>query len=194
LHEFGGLREKSSAPPSGLYNTHYMCLVSKRKDSTPNPIKMINAQLIEIPMTHGFAPERQQIRFDCPIFKKPGNFKTETICLVHGVEATENQTLKIGVAWKIKRLFREHHDIFYEFQFGRPRQTCLIAIILKQIAIDRFFLTKTPVIIIGNDATGAFDRVINVCALIELHILGCSIVFTRILGLTWRKRKCYIKT
>jgi hypothetical protein len=36
--EFDGLREKSSASPSGLYNAHYMCLVSKRKDNTSNQI------------------------------------------------------------------------------------------------------------------------------------------------------------
>jgi hypothetical protein len=50
---------------------------------------MIHAQLMEMPMNHGFAPELHQVRFDCPIFKKPGNFKTETLSsLVHGVEAT----------------------------------------------------------------------------------------------------------
>jgi hypothetical protein len=113
LHAFGGLRERSSDSASGLYNDHYMCLVSKRTGSTPNPIRMIQAQLMEMPMTHGFTPERHQVRFDCPIFNKPGNFKTQTVRLVHGVEETENQTLKIGVAWQIKRLVCEHHDIFY---------------------------------------------------------------------------------
>jgi hypothetical protein len=96
---FGGLREKSSAPPSGLYNAHYMCMVAKLHDRSPNPIRMIHARFMEMLMTHGFASERHQVRFDCPIFKKPGNFKTETLCLVHGVEATENQTLKIDVVW-----------------------------------------------------------------------------------------------
>jgi hypothetical protein len=85
---------------------------------------MIHAQLMEMPMTHGFAPERHQLSFDCPILNKPGNFKTETLRLVHGVKATDNQTLKIVVAWQIKRLVREHHAIFYEFQYGRPHQTC----------------------------------------------------------------------
>jgi hypothetical protein len=56
-HAFGGLREKSSAAPSGLYNAPYMCLISKRHDSSPNPIRMIHAQLMEMPMTHGFSPE-----------------------------------------------------------------------------------------------------------------------------------------
>jgi hypothetical protein len=97
-HAFGGLREKSSASPSGLYKAHYMSLVSKRNDCYPNSIRMIHVQLMEMPMTHGFAPERHQVRSDCPIFKKPGNFKTETLHFVHGVEATKNQTLKIGVA------------------------------------------------------------------------------------------------
>jgi hypothetical protein len=34
-----------------------------------------------------------------PFSRKPGNFRSETLRLVQGIEATENQTLKIGVAW-----------------------------------------------------------------------------------------------
>jgi hypothetical protein len=75
-----------------------MCLVSKRADSSPNHISIIHSKLIEMPMTHGFTPQRHQVRFDCPIFKKPGNFKSETLHLIHGIEAPENQTLKISVA------------------------------------------------------------------------------------------------
>jgi hypothetical protein len=75
-----------------------MCQVSKRKDNTPNHIQMIHAQLMEISMTNGFVPERHQVRFDCPIFKKPGNFKTEILRLIHRVETRENQPLNIGVA------------------------------------------------------------------------------------------------
>jgi hypothetical protein len=131
-HAFGGLREKSSASPSSLYNDHYMNLISKLHDSSPNPIRMIHARLIEITVTHGFAPERHQVRFDCPILNIPGNFKTENLRLVYGVKATKNQTLEIGVAWQIKRLVREHNDIFYEFQFERPHQTCFSDIILKK--------------------------------------------------------------
>jgi hypothetical protein len=170
-----------------------MCLVPKRNDSSPNPVRMIHAQLMEMPMKHGFAPDQHQVRFDCPIFKKPGSFKTEALRLVNGVEATENETLKIGVAWKIKHLFRKHHGIFYEFQFRQPYQTCLSTIILNQLTIDSFVLSKTPGIIIENDSTGAFYRSINWFELIALCILGFSIIVIRMLGLIWRKRKCYIK-
>jgi hypothetical protein len=71
---------------------------------------------------------------------------------------------------------------------------CISAIILKQLTIDSFVLTKTPGIIIENAATVAFDRVINGFALIALCSIGFYIVVTRMMGLTWRKRKCYIKT
>jgi hypothetical protein len=95
---FGGLREKSSPPPSGLYYAHYMCLVSKRVGSSSNPIRVIHSRLVEMPMTHGFAPQCHQVRYDCPIFKKQSNFKLETLQLIHGFKATDNQTLKIYVA------------------------------------------------------------------------------------------------
>jgi hypothetical protein len=51
-----------------------------------------------------------------------------------------------------------------------------------------------PGIIIDNDATGAFDRVIHGIALLALRSFGFLIVITRMLGLAWRTRKCYIKT
>jgi hypothetical protein len=152
------------------------------------PYRIIDSKLMEMLMTHGFAPQRHQVEFVCPIFEKPGNFKSETLLLVHGVEVTENQTLKIGVAWQIKRLVRKYDNIFYEFQFGRPHQTSLSAIILKQITVDSFVLTKTPGIIIDNDATSDFDMVLNVIALTALRSLGFSFVVIRMLGLTWRFR------
>jgi hypothetical protein len=109
---FGGLREKAAASPYGLYNAHDMCLVSNRTDSSPNPIHMIHSQLMEMKLTHGFTPQRHQVRFDCPIFKKPGNFKSENLRFVHGIEATDNQTIKIGVTWQIKCMVREYDNIF----------------------------------------------------------------------------------
>jgi hypothetical protein len=123
-----------------------MCLASKKSDSSSNPICKIQAHLMKIPITHGVAPDHQLVCYDCPIYKKPGYFRSKQLCLVHGVEATENQALKISVAWEIKKI----DDIFYEFQFGRPYQTCLSAIILKELAIDSFMLTKTPGIVIDN--------------------------------------------
>jgi hypothetical protein len=55
-------------------------------------------------------------------------------------------------------------------------------------------LTKTPRIIIDNDATGAFDRVICGITLLALHSIGFASSVTRMLGSIWNKIKCYIKT
>jgi hypothetical protein len=84
------------------------------------------------------------------MYKNPADFRSEKLRLVHGVEATDNQELKISDAWEIKRLIKQFDDIVYEFQFGHPHQTCLSAIILKELTIDRFMLTKTPGIIIRS--------------------------------------------
>jgi hypothetical protein len=95
---------------------------------------------------------------------------------------------------EIKRLVKNFDDIFHEYQFGRQHQTCLIAIILKQITVDSFKLTKTPRIIIDNDATGAFDQFIYGLALITLQSIGFALSVTKMLCTTWNKRKCFIKT
>jgi hypothetical protein len=65
---------------------------------------------------------------------------------------------------------------------------------LKQITVDTFKLTKTPGIIIDNDATGAFDRVICGLALLALRSIGFALSVTKMLGTAWNKRKCFIKT
>jgi hypothetical protein len=95
---FGGLRDKAASSPSGLYNAHYMCLASKKNDTTSNPIFKVQAHLMELPITHGFTPNQHLVRYDCPIYKTPGDFRSEKIRLVHGVEAMENQALNISVA------------------------------------------------------------------------------------------------
>jgi hypothetical protein len=55
-------------------------------------------------------------------------------------------------------------------------------------------LTETPGIIIDNDVTGAFDRVICGIALIALGSFGFASSVTCMLGTTWNKHKCYIKS
>jgi hypothetical protein len=123
--------------------------------------------------------------------QKSGDYHSEKLYLVHGIESTENQALKSIVAWEIKRPAKQFDDIFYEFQFGRQHQTCLSVIILKQIKTNSFMLTKTPGIIIDNDATGAFYHVICGLALISPRSIGFA---TAMLGITWNKCKCLIKT
>jgi hypothetical protein len=76
-----------------------------------------------MPMMHGFTPERHLTSHECAIHKKPGNHKSETMQIVHLVEATVNQTLKIGVAWNIKQLVKKHKGMFDELQFGKPNST-----------------------------------------------------------------------
>jgi hypothetical protein len=88
--------------------------------------------------------------------------------IVHLVEATDNKTLKIEVAWKIKLLVKRHKVIFHEFQFGKPKSTCINAIILKMLTIDSVNVTKAPAVLRDIDATKAFDLVINGIALLAL--------------------------
>jgi hypothetical protein len=99
---FGVIREKYASSPSGLNNAHYMCLASKKNYSSSNPIRKVQVDLMELPITHGFVPDCHLVRYDCPIYKTPGDFRSEKLRLVHGVEVTENQALKISVAWEIK--------------------------------------------------------------------------------------------
>jgi hypothetical protein len=113
--------------------------------------------------------------------------------IVHLVEATENQTLKIGVGWKIKQLVKRHKGIFHEFQFGKPKSICISAITLKTLTIDSVNVTETPAVMHNIDATKAFDLVINGITLLDLRSIGFKESVTNMIGKKWSRRKCHIK-
>jgi hypothetical protein len=74
----GRLQEKSVSSTSDLYNAHYMCLASKKNDLSSSPIRQTKADLMELPITHGFVPDRHNVRYHCPIYKKHGDFRFES--------------------------------------------------------------------------------------------------------------------
>jgi hypothetical protein len=78
------------------YISHSTSASLQRKVMTPpiHTARLILSKMMDLPMTHRFPPERHLTRHECAIHKKPGNHKSETMIIVHIVEATENQTLK----------------------------------------------------------------------------------------------------
>jgi hypothetical protein len=67
-----------------------------------------------------------------------------------------------------KELVKIHKGIFHEFQFGKPKSTCISAMILKTLTIDSVNFTKTPAVLHDIGTTKAFDLVINGIALVTL--------------------------
>jgi hypothetical protein len=57
---------------------------------------------MEMLIVHGVVPDRHLKRYNVANCKNPGDYRSEKLRLVHGIEATENQALKISVAWEIK--------------------------------------------------------------------------------------------
>jgi hypothetical protein len=141
--------------------------------------------MMALPMIHGFTPTHHLTHHKCAIHKTPINLKSDTMRIIHIVEATENKSLKIGVAWKIKQLVKSHKGIFHEFQFIGQKSTCTSAIIWKTISIDIINITKPPAVPHDVDATQAFDLVINEIALLALRSLGFPESLTAMIGKLW---------
>jgi hypothetical protein len=140
--------------------------------------------MMAIPMKYGFAPIRHLARHECDIRKKSGNHKSETMRIIPIVEATENQSLKISIAWKIKQLVKMHTGIFHEFQLGRPKSACIF-IILKTLSINIIHITKIPAVLHDIDTAKAFDFVINGVTFIALRSLGFPESLTIMIGKLW---------
>jgi hypothetical protein len=60
--------------------------------------------------------------------------------------------------------------------------------------IDSVNVTKTPAVLHDIDATKAFDLVINGIALLDLRSIGFQEAVTTMIGKTWSRRKCHVKT
>jgi hypothetical protein len=60
--------------------------------------------------------------------------------------------------------------------------------------IDSVNLTKTPAVLHDIDATKAFDLVINGIALLDLRSIGFQESVTNMIGKTWNRIKCHVKT
>jgi hypothetical protein len=150
--------------------------------------------MMAMPMKHGFAPIQHLTRHECAIHKKRGNHKSETMRTIHIVEATENQSLKISVACKMKHLVKLHSGIFHEFQFVRPKSTCISAIILKTLSIEIIHITKIPAVLNDIEAAKAFDLIINGVALLALRSLGFPESLTTTIGKMWSGSHCHVKT
>jgi hypothetical protein len=144
-------------------------------------------------MIHGFAPTHHLTGHKCAIHKKPGYHNPEAMHIIHIAEPMENQSLKIGVACKIKQLVKKHNRIFNEFQFGRPNSACISAIILKTISKDSINITKTPAVLHDIDASKAFDLVLNGVSLLALRSLGFPESLTMMIVNIWSGRRCHVK-
>jgi hypothetical protein len=150
--------------------------------------------MMAMQMMHGFTPTQYLTRHECAIHKKQGNRKSEKMCIIHIVEATENQSLKISFAWKIKELVKLHTGILHEFQFGRPKSTCISAIILKTLSIGIIHTTKIPTVLRDIDAAKDFHLVINRVDLLALRSLGFPESLTTMINKLWSARWCHVKT
>jgi hypothetical protein len=93
-----------------------------------------------------------------------------------------------------KKLVKMHTGIFHEFQFGRPKNTCISAIILKTLSINIIHVAEIPVVIHDIDEATAFDLVINEVALLALRSLGFHGSLTTMIVKLWSGRRCHVKT
>jgi hypothetical protein len=168
--------------------------LKKEQDNSSHPARFSLSRMMSLPMIHGFSPIRHLTYQEYAIHKKSGSHKSEAMRIIHIVETTENPSLKIGVAWKIKQLVKSHKGIFHEFQFGHPKSTCTSAIILKKISIEIINIRKTPTVRHDIDATKAFDFVINGISRLALRSLGFPESLTTMIGQIWSGRKCHVKT
>jgi hypothetical protein len=103
---FGGLREKSSASPSRIYNARYMCLVSKHADCSPNPIRIIHSKLMEMPVTHGFAPQRHQNALTAPFSRNQATLNKKRSDLFTGSKLQINRISRLVSPGKSNGLCR----------------------------------------------------------------------------------------
>ena len=159
-------KETTSTSPSGRHLGHYRTAVLDDR------VASLHTDMLNIPIQHGFAPERWTQSVTPMIEKDEGKPYLTRLRVIHLFEADYNLFLKILFG---KRLVRngEKYDALNDQQHGsRPRRMTTDALFLSRLEKDLIRQTKSNSAHMDNDATGCYDRIITSLGMMACRRLG----------------------
>eukprot|EP00957_Ditylum_brightwellii_P143235 10913203-Ditylum_brightwellii.AAC.1 len=128
--------------------------------------------MMVLPFLLGFTPQRWQTAIDVMLEKNPGRPKISRLRIIVIVGGNMNTIMK--VIWNIRIVPVVEKTWFISpVQFGnRKGRTALDALLLKVVTMDCFHLFHLNGVILNNNATSCYDRMIPEVTSIHLQSLG----------------------
>jgi hypothetical protein len=180
-------KETTSTSPSGRHLGHYKTTLLDDR------MTALHVAMLNLPVMHGFAPERWTHSITPLIEKDEGQPFLTRLRVIHLFEPDYNLFLKVvygkhlvGNAEKSNALNDQQHG-------SRPRRMTKDALFLSGLEKDLIRQTKSNSAHMDNDATGCYDRIVTSVGMMASRRLGMTAHATRCQAATLRQMKYSVK-
>jgi ribonuclease HI len=191
-------REATSTSPSGCHLGLRRVTTYNYPDEELEKIKTeilkIQTFIINLPLKHGFSPNRWQNVTNALIEKIPNRPYIHKLRVIHLLEADYNLCLKAIFGRKLTWNCEEH-GVLGDIQNGfRPGRSTLGTILLNKLIIEYNRRMRINYYVVMTDISGCFDRIIpNITGVLNRKN-GASKQAVQMHGQTLRQAKYHIKT
>ena len=159
-------KESTSTSPSGRHLGHYRTAI------LDDHVSSIHTAMLNLPIQHGFAPERWTHSVTPMIEKDEGKPYLTRLRVIHLFEADYNLFLKILFGKRLVRNGEKSNSLNDQQHGSRPRRMTTDALFLSRLEKDLIRQTKSNSAHMDNDATGCYDRIITSLGMIACRRLG----------------------
>lgn len=161
-----GTKKRKASSISGRTHGHYK-IWNERED-----LRYIILTTINLPLRHGFSPERWWGILDVMLEKSAGNPRIDKLRIIQLIEADFNYALKIIWGKQLSYEAEQNGYIPDEQSGSRPQRDATHPALLKVLCLDFARVTKTPSVLLSNDATGCYDCIIPIIAKLVSKSVG----------------------
>jgi hypothetical protein len=128
--------EKPASSYSGRSVPHYKACTQIEEEGIGELLVAVYAKMMMVPLDAGLCPERWMKAVYVMFEKVPGVIQTNTLRIIHILEADLNQVLRSAFAKNINQLAQDKDIIISEHQYGRSHRTCISSILEKLLIIQ----------------------------------------------------------
>ena len=171
-------KETTSTSPSGRHLGHYKTALLDDR------ITALHVAMLNLPIMHGFAPDRWTHSVTPLIEKDDGKPYLTRLRVIHLFEADYNLFLKLIYGKRMVRNAEKSNALNDQQHGSRPRRMTTDALFLSRLEKDLIRQTKSNSAHMDNDATGCYDRIVT-----SVGMMAC-----RRLGMTPHATKCHAAT
>jgi hypothetical protein len=191
-------REATSTSPSGchlgLRRIASYCYQDEETEKLKTGILLVQTQIINLPLRHGFSPHRWQKVVNAMIKKIPNHPYINKLRVIHLLEADYNLCLKAIFGQKLTWNCEEHKALGDVQNGFRPGRSTLGKIITNELMTEYNRRMRINSYIIMMDIAGCFDRLIPSITSILNRKNGVSKQAVQMHGKTLRNAQYYLKT
>jgi hypothetical protein len=159
-------KESTSTSPSGRHLGHYRTAI------LDPAVTSLHTQLLNLPIAHGFAPERWTHSVTPLIEKDTGLPYLTRLRVIHLFEADYNLFLKIIFGRRMVKNAEKAQALNEQQHGSRPRRMTTDALFFARLEKDLIRQVKANSAHMDNDATGCYDRIVTSLGMIACRRLG----------------------